>query len=139
MPDTITPTSCSVAATQPGEGQTDRSRSASRKWEAVPRYASRKLEDGSWELRVELPGVRRSDLSVSLEDQELEVVAARHRETPDGWKALRVQRVPDCYRLAVALGVPVDSESVAAKLENGVLRLTLSAPEEAKPRRISVN
>lgn len=109
-------------------------------WEVVPRYQARKVEDHAWELRVTLPGVRREDVSVSLEDDELEIVAERKSRTPENWRRVGVaRRIPDRYRLELGLGVVVDPEKIAARLEDGVLTVQLSAPEEARPKRISVD
>lgn len=138
MPETITPPTCTDSATRPDGDRLDGSH-VRREWEVVPRYTSRKLRDGSWELLVDLPGVRKCDLSVSLEDDELEVTASRSVQTPEGWKALRIQRAPDRYRLSAALGVSVDPAKVSAKLENGVLRLVLAASGEKTPRRVTID
>lgn len=144
MSDTITKVNEPQAGSLPTDavsGASDSRKDAPKpEWEVAPLYSTRKVEEHAWELNVVLPGVKRSDLKVSLEEHDLEVVAERSDTTPDSWQRLSApRRVPTRYRLDLALGVDVDPETIGAKLEDGVLTLTLSAPEKAKPRRISVN
>lgn len=104
-----------------------------------PRHTSRRIDDHTWELGIILPGVKREDITVSLKDGELEVVAPRADILPEGWRPLQSSRHrPDGYRLLVSLVVEVDPDRIAAKLEDGVLTLCLPVAENAKPRRISV-
>lgn len=105
---------------------------------AKPHYTTRKIDDDAWEVGVVVPGVKRGDVHVSLEDKELEVVARRHRDLPKGWRPLNEQAPRPGYRLVLELAVDVDEERVSAKLEDGILTLRLPATEATKPRKISV-
>lgn len=104
-----------------------------------PRYNTRRIDEHTWELGIAVPGVKREDVSVSLEDGLLEVVARRVDALPDGWRPLQAPRLrPDGYRLQLSLAIEVDPERISAKLEGGILTLRLPVAENAKPRRIVV-
>jgi HSP20 family protein len=113
--------------------------SVSREFEVEPRYTTRKIDEHTWELGVILPGVKRDDINVSLEESELEVTAQRHSSVPDGWRPVHLNRpAPTGYRLELTLGLDVDPDRISAKLEEGILTLRLPVAEAARPRRISV-
>lgn len=103
-----------------------------------PHYSTRKVDDEAWEVGVVVPGVKRGDVNVSLEDGELEVVARRHNDLPDGWRPLTDRGPRPNYRLRLELAVDIDEERVSAKLEDGILTLRLPVAEAAKPKNISV-
>lgn len=104
-----------------------------------PRYTTRRVDEQTWEIGVAVPGVKREEISVSLEDGELEVVARRTDTLPEGWRPLQAPRPrPDGYRLRLTLAIDVDPERISAKLEDGILTLRLPVAETAKPRRITV-
>lgn len=103
-----------------------------------PHYTTRKVEGDAWEVGVVVPGVKRDDVRVSLEDKELEVVAHRHHDLPESWRPLNDRGPRPDYRLNLELAVDVDEERISAKLENGILTLRLPVAEAAKPKTISV-
>ena len=103
-----------------------------------PHYTTRKAGDEAWEIGVVVPGVKRKDVSVSLEDGELEVVARRYDELPEGWRPLNDRGPRPNYRLRLELAVDVEEDRVSAKLEDGILTLRLPVAEAAKPKSISV-
>jgi HSP20 family protein len=102
-----------------------------------PHYNVRQSED-AFELGVVLPGVRREDISLRLEDSVLQIDARREIPQPEGWKPLRRELADAQYRLALRISIPVDAEHISAKLENGILSLRLPIREEAQPRTIAI-
>lgn len=96
--------------------------------------------ESAYNVEVFVPGVKRAGVEISLEETTLSVVATRtSQETPEGWKALRREIAPGDYRLQLEVNAPVDRKSIAAKVEEGVLTITLPKAEEAKTRKIDVN
>ena len=89
-------------------------------------------------VQVELPGVAKSDLKISVENQELSLEATTKLEQPDTWKVLHRESSDRAYRLRLRLGKQVDSTGIQADLEDGVLALSIPKAEEAKPRTIKV-
>jgi HSP20 family protein len=82
-------------------------------------------------VKVELPGVKKEDIQVEVENSVLTLTAKRTDKTKDGESTAE-------YRRALALPEGVDADKVVATHENGLLTLTLSKAEQAKPRRIEV-
>ncbi len=110
-----------------------------REREVEPRYTTRRIDEHTWELGVALPGVKRDDVSISLEDNALEIHARRSHGVPEHWRPVQLERAtPTAYRLELSLGIDVDPERISAKLEDGILTLRLPVSESAKPRRIAV-
>lgn len=102
-----------------------------------PRHSVRAIE-GAYEVGVFLPGVKRDEVRVRLEENELTVEATRAEAIPHGWRTLHRETEPATYRLTLEVSVPVDAARVSARLEEGVLSLRLPLREEAKPRDIPV-
>ncbi len=90
-------------------------------------------------LSVAMPGVPKSGISVSFEDDELTIVGHRETSIPKNWKALVSELGHRDYRLLVRVNIPVDVERINAVVEDGVLRLLLPVKEEAKPRQIAIS
>lgn len=110
-----------------------------RELEIEPRYTTRRIDEHTWELGIALPGVKREEISISLEDSELEIQARRTGGVPANWRPVHLERpAPSAYRLELSLGIDVDAERISAKLEDGILTLRLPVSEAAKPRRIAV-
>ena len=86
---------------------------------------------GHYYVKVELPGVKKEDIQVEVENSVLSLTAKRTDKTADGESTAEYRRV---------LNVPagVDAGQVVATHENGLLTLTLPKAEQAKPRRIEV-
>lgn len=80
---------------------------------------------------LELPGVRKEDIKVEVQDRLLQVSAER-RETSGGQET--------SFTLARSIAVPesVATDGIFAKLENGLLQITLPKQEHRKPRSIEV-
>ena len=134
-----TDTQCEVSTQCAPANGNESAGAATRERVVEPRYNTRRVDEHTWELGVAVPGVKREDVEVSLEDNELEVVAHRRSTVPDNWRPLQVERfAPTSYRLELTLGIDVDPERISAKLEDGILTLRLPVAEAAKPRRISV-
>ena len=83
-------------------------------------------------VKVELPGVKKEDITVELDSAVLTVSAKRAVQTAEGEKNAEFAR---------SIDVPegVDAAKIQAVYENGLLTLTLPKPEATKPRRIDVN
>ena len=93
----------------------------------------------AYEARVEMPGVPKSGVKLDLEDNILTVRGERASNVREGMKALHRELSPLNYLLRLRLNTPVDEDKMTAKLEDGVLSITLPLKEAAKPRQITVN
>lgn len=88
-------------------------------------------------LETELPGVTKNGLEVSVENGELTIVGRRSVVLPEGRAVYRESRGLD-YRRAFELDPEIDTTRINAKLDQGVLTLTLPKAESVKPRKIVV-
>jgi len=88
---------------------------------------------------MDLPGVARDDLEINLEDQALTVKAAKTNAVPEGFELRRHERADEVrFGRTFNLGTAVDNEHISAKLDAGVLRITLPKSEKSLPRRIAI-
>jgi HSP20 family protein len=88
---------------------------------------------------VELPGMRKEDIEISLHDNSLIIAGERKSSSSNGEKAERTERYVGSFRRSISLPTPVDSNKVSATYRDGILTVTLPKAEEAKPKRIEVN
>jgi HSP20 family protein len=89
-------------------------------------------------LTAEVPGLRDSDLSITLNQDVLTIAGERKSDAPEGYSAFRREREPRKFSRSYVLPAKVDPEKTSAKLENGILTLTLEKAPEVKPRQITV-
>ena len=91
-------------------------------------------------VRVELAGLKREDIEVSLQDGALIISGERKSEkTEEGVAVHRQERFYGKFQRALMLPEPVSAEKVKADYKEGVLTVTLPKTEEAKPRKIDVS
>ena len=88
---------------------------------------------------LELPGMRKEDIEISLHDGMLTIAGERKTETQGGEKAERSERYIGKFRRSITLPTRVDANKVSATYKDGILTVTLSKAEEAKPKQIQVN
>jgi HSP20 family protein len=96
-------------------------------------------------VEAELPGFKKDEVDITLENQTLTISAERREEQGGGGDSakkgehlLRERRYTRFLR-SFTLPPTVDEQSVNAKLNDGVLTVTLNKREETKPRKISVS
>ena len=87
---------------------------------------------------VEVPGMRKEDIEISLHDGTLTIAGERKSSSPNGEKAERTERYIGVFRRTISLPTRVDSNKVSATYRDGLLTVTLPKAEEAKPKRIEV-
>jgi HSP20 family protein len=88
-------------------------------------------------VEAEMPGFRKDEVSVTLENGILTLSGQRRAEERKGADHLTERRFTRIQR-SFTLPTSVDESKVDAKLSDGVLCITLNKREEVKPRRIEV-
>ena len=88
---------------------------------------------------VELPGMRKEDIDISLHDGALTISGERKHESNNGETAQRTERYVGTFRRSIALPTRVDANKVSATYQDGILKVTLPKAEEAKPKQIQVS
>ena len=88
---------------------------------------------------VELPGMRKEDIEISLHDGTLTIGGERKREGGANGKAERTERYLGTFRRSVTLPTRVDASKVNAAYRDGILTVTLPKAEEVRPKQIQVS
>lgn len=97
------------------------------------------LENGDgYTLQVEMPGVNKEGLEMWVENNELTLVGRRSLPTVQGTLVHREMR-RDNFRRAFEIDPSIDAAKISAKIEHGVVTLTLPKAEQVKPRKITVS
>ena len=90
-------------------------------------------------VRTELPGLKRDDIDVSLQDGALIISGERKAETvQEGVEVHRRERYYGKFQRALSLPEPVAADKIKAEYQDGVLTVTLPKTEAAKPKKIDV-
>lgn len=90
-------------------------------------------------LRAELPGIKREDIDIRVENNVLSIRGERKRESEVSDEQYhRVERCCGTFVRSFSLPSTVDTEKVKADYKDGVLSVTLPTREEAKPKQIQV-
>jgi HSP20 family protein len=111
-----------------------RPETATMEW--TPRTA---IHEGEHEftLELDLPGVQQQDIELQVEQNQLTIRGERKPSAAlDSYR--RVEPSFGTFSRTFALPDSVNKDAISAKLEAGVLRVTLPQREETKPRRIEV-
>jgi HSP20 family protein len=93
-------------------------------------------------VEAELPGFTKDDVDITLEDGVLTIRGDRKVETPkpdpNGKQPLHVERRWSRFERSFTLPTAVNDTAVQAKLNDGLLTITLDKREEVKPRKIQI-
>jgi HSP20 family protein len=88
-------------------------------------------------LEAEMPGVSKDGLEITLDGNEITIIGRRGADVVAGDPLLRERTNAD-FRRVFELDPAIDTSRIAAKVEQGVLTLTLPKSEKVKPRKIEV-
>jgi HSP20 family protein len=90
-------------------------------------------------VNLELPGLKREDISVHLENGSLIISGERKEDmVGEGTEVHRQERYYGKFSRALTLPVAVAPDMVKASFKDGILTVTLPKAEEAKPKQIDV-
>ncbi|CCH49716.1 Hsp20/alpha crystallin family protein [Pseudodesulfovibrio piezophilus] len=107
----------------------------------VPRYRPAtdiiELEDG-FRIYIDLPGVKREDLTIDLQDDELAVSGRTSLDPASGEHFLEMQFGNCEYMRSISVTDIIDRENIKANLEGGVLELVLPKVRQIQPRQIEI-
>jgi len=94
-------------------------------------------EKDAYLLDLEMPGVSKDGLEITVENNELTIIGRRRDPEPKGAAVYRETRPID-YRRVFDLDPSIDINKIAAKIDQGVVTLTLPKAESVRPRKIVV-
>lgn len=90
-------------------------------------------------MKVELPGVKKEDIDVSLQGDCLTIKAERKQEElPEDSTSYICERCFGRFSRSVSLPFPVNADKINTTFENGVLEIRLPKTEEAKAKHIAI-
>jgi HSP20 family protein len=90
-------------------------------------------------VRLELPGMKKEDIELSLHEGSLSIAGERKgEENAKDSEVYRAERFFGRFQRTVNLPVAVAVEKVKAQYADGILTVTLPKAEEAKPKHIDV-
>src|SRR5205807_544656 len=89
-------------------------------------------------LEVEMSGVNKERLEITVENNELTIVGRRSLPAVEGTLIHRESR-PENYRRTFELDPSIDANKISAKIDQGVVTLMLPKAEHVKPRKFTVS
>jgi len=89
-------------------------------------------------MRLEMPGVDKSGLEITLDQGELTILGHRHPEETSGEPIYREIQHHD-FRRVYELDPAIHTAGITARFDDGVLTLTLPKAENVEPRKITVD
>jgi len=97
--------------------------------------------DGAYTVKLDMPGVAKEDVKVSIDGRNVTVQADTRKEqtSKDGDRIVYRERATTSYSRSFKLAGEVDQAASSARLENGVLVLTLAKRSPKTATRITVN
>ena len=97
------------------------------------------VEDGDvYMLKVEMPGVNKEGLEISVENNELTITGRRALPQIEGTLIHRESRAEN-FRRVFELDPSIDMSKISARIDQGILTFTLPKAEQVKPRKITVS
>jgi HSP20 family protein len=93
--------------------------------------------DDAWVVEADLPGVKREDVNVEVRGNEL-IISGEIKERERKGILRRRTRRSGQFEYRVTLPGGADPGGIDASLDDGVLKVRVPKPEEARPRRIDV-
>lgn len=95
--------------------------------------------NGNLEVRAEIPGVKKENLKVTVENDHLLITGERSQENETKDKKYhRIERFYGKFYRSIALPFSVDADKVKASYKDGILIVTLPKPESMKTKEIEV-
>ena len=98
-----------------------------------------KETENGYSLDIEMPGFKKENLSVSLEDGYLTVSGTKRVDKDDKTKYLR-KEISESFQRSYYVGKDVTEESIKAKYADGILSLDVpkSTPKKIQARTINI-
>ncbi len=90
-------------------------------------------------VEFDLPGVDPSSIDLTVEKNVLSVTGTRSRSFGETDEILVAERPQGEFHRQLFLGEQLDTDNIQASYDNGVLTLTLSVAEQAKPRKVEIH
>jgi HSP20 family protein len=103
----------------------------------TPPASVREIGDG-YTLEIEMPGVKKDGLEISVENNEITIIGRRSLPALEGTLIHRESR-PENFRRTFEIDPSIDADKISAKIAQGLVTLTLPKADHVKPRKIAVS
>ncbi len=91
-----------------------------------------------YELKVMLPGIGKADAELHMEGKTLTLKTHAAHQNPAGFRQVAAEFERTNYAMSVDLPEMADPATLSAKLENGVLTVTMKKRAETQPKKIAI-
>ena len=91
-----------------------------------------------YELKVMLPGIGKADAELHMEGKTLTLKTNAKYQNPAGFRQVAAEFERTNYAMSVDLPEMADPATLSAKLENGVLTVTMKKRAETQPKKIAI-
>ena len=95
-------------------------------------------KEDSFEVRIELPGIPKEDIGLTVEKGKLLVKAEKKSSVGETDRVLAARRKYGTIEKTYSLGEEVDGDNVTALHSDGVLTVVLPKKEIAKPKKVDI-
>ena len=103
----------------------------------TPPASLTEIADG-YMLDIEMPGVNKNDLAISVENNELTIIGRRSLPAVEGTLIHHESR-PENFRRVFEIDPSIEADKISAKIDQGLVTLILPKAEHVKPRKITVS
>jgi HSP20 family protein len=93
--------------------------------------------DDAYVIEAELPGIKRENIDVEVDDQHLRITGEYKKREREGIPR-RSTRRSGHFEYRALLPTSVNAEEVKAQLSDGVLTVTVPKSQSAKPRHVEI-
>lgn len=91
-----------------------------------------------YELKVQIPGIAKEDVDLHMEGKTLMLKTRSKYQNPAGFRQVAAEFERANYAMSADLPEMADPAALAAKLENGILTVTIKKRPETQPRKIEI-
>ena len=91
-----------------------------------------------YELKVQLPGVGKEDAELKMDGKTLTLKTHAKYQNPAGFRQVASEFERTNYAISADLPEMADSKTLSAKMENGVLTVTIKKRPETQARKIDI-
>ena len=97
--------------------------------------------EGGYAVNLDLPGVAKEDIKIAIDGRRVDVTAQTQREESkkDNERVIYRERSTASFARSFTLPEEVDQDASQARLDNGVLALTLAKKRAAAAKQLTVN
>ena len=98
-----------------------------------------KEEEGAYRVQVDLPGLKKEDINIEVNENRLAISGERQFEQEEKRDDYHfVERSYGRFHRAFNLPSSVDANKIDATYKDGVLEVTLPKKEEVKPKKVTI-